>query len=68
MMFGVARKLLTDARETSYVIFSSLLTEERRYHRATGEQRNSFVFILLQQCTRRHDTLGGSLNAHFRFE
>jgi hypothetical protein len=51
---GMVRKLLTDARETSYVILSSLL-KPNALPLSSGELHNTTVFILLQQTDSCYD-------------
>lgn len=63
MMFGDGPEAVNRRERNELCDFQFSINSGALYHRATGEKRNSFVFILLQQCTRRHDTLGGALNA-----
>ena len=49
MCLGMIPKLLTDARETSYRIFSSLLTAECSTVELPGNVQRALVFILLQE-------------------
>ena len=52
---GMVRRLLTDARETSYVICSSLFTAEYSTVELPGISCNAFVFIVLQETDSCHD-------------
>jgi hypothetical protein len=54
-VFGMVRKLLTDARETSYWILSSLLTAECSTIELPGEPRKRYVFILVQPFLRSYE-------------